>query len=147
MTVRLDGDADVATARWLCHGCGAEHPIDGPAYPICEGCGQRCLAVDADGLPFVGSRSARMEAARHAHENAYAGWRSHLDVLRVDLDEVAAGVAVADDGAWARALGRRWTFVVGAARWTNDTAEHLDRVEADVARLVSRGGEEWLSPT
>lgn len=41
--------------RWIC-GCGKEHPIQGPAYPICE-CGQRCRFINVDNAPYVDAKA------------------------------------------------------------------------------------------
>lgn len=135
MTARLDRAADESTARWLCHGCGATYPITGPAYPVCA-CGQRCRMVDADGLPFVGSPEERLEAAQRAHEEAYAQWRRWLDGLKREIDYRDYREEVERRPIVAPTPLERWLAnLAGAAHHTNNTAEHLDRVEAEVARL------------
>ena len=140
MTVHLDRGADVASARWLCHGCGATYPLGGPAYPICE-CGQRCRMVDADGLPFVGSPEARVAAARALHEKAYAEWRLWRGELRRSLDrlvgETATEAELSDRRWWGGPLPSwDWRRAGAAAIYANWTAEHVERVAADVARLT-----------
>lgn len=132
MTVRLDRAADEATARWLCHGCGERYPLDGPAYPVCVVCGQRCRMVDAAGVPFIGSPDDRLAAAHEEIEKAYAQWRGDLDFLRACLDE-------GPESWWGRNAPRAWSGLVMAAAYASHAAEHLDRVEAEVARIATRG--------
>lgn len=47
--------------RWLCHNCAREHPMTGPAYPICE-CGHRCRLISVDNEPYASGRIAQQGA-------------------------------------------------------------------------------------
>jgi hypothetical protein len=102
--------------RWLC-GCGRERPMRfSDAPPVCE-CGSRMFPAGRG--VHVGTPQDRLETARAAHRVAYAAWRRELDRLRAWPDDRPAG--------WPEAV----------AAFVNWQAAHVDRVDADIARLAS----------
>ncbi len=122
--------ATIENPRWLCSGCGAEYPMDGPAYPVCS-CGLRCRMPTGDGLVYVGSPSERLTNALEGYERTYGAWVALRERLRESL-----GKPFADDPyrvQWQeRWLRTTWGWAEATAHSLRDSAVELDRVEREV---------------
>jgi len=138
MTTPLPLPVEVTNPRWLCGNCGREHPLDGPAWPVC-GCGCRCAIVTGDNLElraYVGTPEERVENAHRAYAERYRWWSWRLADLRAALDMVASGVEPIYP--WDTRPERVWTALVADANALALCAENVDRVEREAVLVDPR---------